>query len=78
VLVDVATVHSLAGVTGVEVRQLRGRSLRGIGHVVPWLLRSAGDAGDVGLEGEDADADTTGDPDEHGQYGADRDDDGLG
>jgi adenylate cyclase len=78
VLVDVATVHSLAGVTGVEVRQLRGRSLRGIGHVVPWLLRSAGDAGDVGLEGEDADADTTGDPDEQGQYGADRDDDGLG
>ncbi|HET8614124.1 MAG TPA: adenylate/guanylate cyclase domain-containing protein [Actinomycetales bacterium] len=43
VLVDVATVHSLAGVTGIEVRQLRGRSLRGIGHVVPWLLRSAVD-----------------------------------
>jgi adenylate cyclase len=43
VLVDVATVHSLAGVTGIEVRQLRGRSLRGIGHVVPWLLRAAPD-----------------------------------
>ena len=45
VLVDVATVHSLAGVTGIEVRQLRGRSLRGIGHVVPWLLRAATPAG---------------------------------
>jgi adenylate cyclase len=39
VLVDVATVHSLSDVPGVEVQQLRGRSLRGIGHVVPWLLR---------------------------------------
>jgi adenylate cyclase len=41
VLVDVATVHSLADVQDVEVRQLRGRSLRGIGHVVPWVLRRA-------------------------------------
>lgn len=39
VLVDVATVHSLAQVPGIEVLQLRGRSLRGIGHVVPWVLR---------------------------------------
>jgi adenylate cyclase len=39
VLVDVATVHSLADVPDVEVQQLRGRSLRGIGHVVPWVLR---------------------------------------
>jgi adenylate cyclase len=39
VLVDVATVHSLSDVPGVEVQQLRGRSLRGIGHVVPWVLR---------------------------------------
>ncbi|WP_426562478.1 adenylate/guanylate cyclase domain-containing protein [Angustibacter sp. McL0619] len=39
VLVDVATVHSLADVADVDVRQLRGRSLRGIGHVVPWVLR---------------------------------------
>ncbi|MGN6610903.1 MAG: adenylate/guanylate cyclase domain-containing protein [Angustibacter sp.] len=39
VLVDVATVHSLAEVPDVEVHQLRGRSLRGIGHVVPWVLR---------------------------------------
>ena len=42
VLVDVATVHSLAGVPQVEVRQLRGRTLRGLGHVVPWVLRRAG------------------------------------
>jgi adenylate cyclase len=42
VLVDVATVHSLAGAPQVEVRQLRGRTLRGLGHVVPWLLRRAG------------------------------------
>jgi adenylate cyclase len=42
VLVDVATVHSLAGVRHVEVRQLRGRTLRGLGHVVPWTLRRAG------------------------------------
>lgn len=41
VLVDVNTVHSLARVPGIEVQQLRGRSLRGIGHVVPWVLRSA-------------------------------------
>ncbi len=39
VLVDLATVHSLADVPDVEVQQLRGRSLRGIGHVVPWVLR---------------------------------------
>ncbi len=39
VLVDVATVHSLSDVPDVEVHQLRGRSLRGIGHVVPWVLR---------------------------------------
>ena len=39
VLVDVATVHSLADLEDVEVQQLRGRSLRGIGHVVPWVLR---------------------------------------
>jgi adenylate cyclase len=39
VLVDVATVTSLAEVPDVEVQQLRGRSLRGIGHVVPWVLR---------------------------------------
>jgi adenylate cyclase len=39
VLVDIATVHSLAGVPGIEVHQLRGRTLRGLGHVVPWLLR---------------------------------------
>ncbi len=39
VLVDLATVHSLADVPDVEVLQLRGRSLRGIGHVVPWVLR---------------------------------------
>jgi adenylate cyclase len=65
VLVDVATVHSLAGVTGIEVRQLRGRSLRGIGHVVPWLLRSA----DRGTGG------TTDALDEDADYGADRDDD---
>lgn len=41
VLVDVSTVHSLARVPGIEVQQLRGRSLRGIGHVVPWVLRRA-------------------------------------
>jgi len=41
VLVDVATVHSLAGVPQVEVHQLRGRTLRGLGHVVPWALRRA-------------------------------------
>jgi adenylate cyclase len=39
VLVDVATVHSLSEVPDIEVQQLRGRSLRGIGHVVPWVLR---------------------------------------
>ena len=39
VLVDVATVHSLAQVSDIEVQQLRGRTLRGIGHVVPWVLR---------------------------------------
>jgi adenylate cyclase len=44
VLVDVGTVHSLARVPGIEVQQLRGRSLRGIGHVVPWVLRAAGSA----------------------------------
>ena len=56
VLVDVATVHSLAGVSGIEVLQLRGRSLRGIGHVVPWLLRAAANpverVGDVDGVGE--------------------------
>ena len=41
VLVDVATVHSLAGLPQVQVHQLRGRTLRGLGHVVPWLLRRA-------------------------------------
>lgn len=41
VLVDVATVHTLAQVPDIEVLQLRGRTLRGIGHVVPWLLRRA-------------------------------------
>ena len=44
VLVDIATVHSLAGVPDVEVHQLRGRTLRGLGHVVPWLLRRADSA----------------------------------
>ena len=39
VLVDLATVHSLAEVTDIDVLQLRGRTLRGIGHVVPWVLR---------------------------------------
>ncbi len=39
VLVDLATVHSIADLPDVEVQQLRGRSLRGIGHVVPWVLR---------------------------------------
>jgi adenylate cyclase len=39
VLVDIASVHALAGVPGIEVHQLRGRTLRGLGHVVPWLLR---------------------------------------
>ena len=38
VLVDVATVHSLAQVGDIEVQQLRGRTVRGIGHVVPWVL----------------------------------------
>jgi adenylate cyclase len=42
VLVDVATVHSLAGVPKLEMRQLRGRTLRGLGHVVPWVLQRAG------------------------------------
>jgi adenylate cyclase len=57
VLVDVATVHSLAGVTGIEVRQLRGRSLRGIGHVVPWLLRAVPEAQPQQVaEPDDADA----------------------
>jgi adenylate cyclase len=65
VLVDVATVHSLADVTGIEVLQLRGRSLRGIGHVVPWLLRSADRAAGGTTDALDEDAD----------YGADRDDD---
>lgn len=41
VLVDVATVSSLAQVSNVDVVQLRGRTLRGIGHVVPWVLRRA-------------------------------------
>jgi adenylate cyclase len=41
VLVDVATVHSLAGVPKLEMRQLRGRTLRGLGHVVPWVLKRA-------------------------------------
>jgi adenylate cyclase len=41
VLVDVATVHTLAQVPDIEVQQLRGRTLRGIGHVVPWVLRRA-------------------------------------
>jgi adenylate cyclase len=44
VLVDVATVHSLAGVPKLEMRQLRGRTLRGLGHVVPWVLQRAGAA----------------------------------
>jgi len=44
VLVDIATVHSLADVPDVEVHQLRGRTLRGLGHVVPWLLRRADSA----------------------------------
>jgi adenylate cyclase len=42
VLVDVATVHSLAGVPKLEMRQPRGRTLRGLGHVVPWVLQRAG------------------------------------
>ena len=41
VLVDLATVHSLAEVADIAVLQLRGRTLRGIGHVVPWVLRRA-------------------------------------
>ena len=41
VLVDLATVHSLAEVADIDVLQLRGRTLRGIGHVVPWVLRRA-------------------------------------
>jgi adenylate cyclase len=78
VLVDVATVHSLAGVTGIEVLQLRGRSLRGIGHVVPWLLRPA--AGSAPEETASAGATSTGMTattdglDDDGGYGADRDD----
>jgi len=52
-------------VTGIEVRQLRGRSLRGIGHVVPWLLRSA----------HHPTGDTTATLDDDADYGADRDDD---
>jgi Adenylate cyclase, family 3 (some proteins contain HAMP domain) len=81
VLVDVATVHSLAGVTGIEVLQLRGRSLRGIGHVVPWLLRSAGDgtADGTGDGLADGGPDDAREPaDGGGHYGADRDDDGRG
>ncbi len=58
VLVDVGTVHSLARVPGIEVRQLRGRSLRGIGHVVPWVLRAtqptAQDEPDQPEDGDDA------------------------
>ena len=74
VLIDVATVHSLAGVTGIEVHQLRGRSLRGIGHVVPWLLRSLDHAvGDVADVADVADAAAAIDEDAH--YGAQRDDD---
>ena len=41
VLVDVATVSSLAQVSNVDVVQLRGRTQRGIGHVVPWVQRRA-------------------------------------
>jgi adenylate cyclase len=44
VLVDVSTVHSVADLPDLDVQQLRGRSLRGIGHVVPWRLRRAGAA----------------------------------
>ena len=41
VLVDLATVHSVAEVSDIDVLQLRGRTLRGNGHVVPWVLRRA-------------------------------------
>ena len=66
VLVDVATVHSLAGVPGSRCCSCAGRSLRGIGHVVPWLLRSAGDlrrrCGGVGGAVRDGVQDDTAEP----------------
>jgi adenylate cyclase len=50
VLVDVGTVHSLAGVPDLEVLQLRGRTLRGMGTVVRGLGRRPAPHDDPGVD----------------------------